>query len=256
MEGAVSSLQEQIDLLVARVDTMEERVGANEVAITTLQDQNEALRILIQDNLIDITTIEAEILFLQQSNEDLGGMIAANTGDIVVLQAELDANSDMVATLQGSILMIQSNIISFDDSLQVQIDNNLDLINLLQDEIDIIDEQLLSKQNLVNGMCLDGSAIQQILEDGSVVCEGVTSSSGQLQSTYMQQVVWMYAGQQVSSYLRCPSGYIAINSGYTTVSNIEFLHKYVANDGATIFAKNNNTYGTTFVHIATCIKIN
>lgn len=41
--------------------------------------------------------------------------------------------------------------------------------------------QLALKQKLINGTCPDGSAVQQVLSDGSVVCQGVSGTSGQLE---------------------------------------------------------------------------
>ena len=82
VNAAVTSLQDQIDDLVARVDTVELRVSADEEAIFRLQDQNEILAYLVLQNFSDITAIQAEITLLAQSNTDLQSLIATTSGEV------------------------------------------------------------------------------------------------------------------------------------------------------------------------------
>ncbi|MCB1937059.1 MAG: hypothetical protein KDF59_14090 [Nitrosomonas sp.] len=209
VKGSVSSLQEQIDLLVARVDTMEDRVIANEDAISTLQTQNNTLNTLIGQGLSDIGAIQAEILTLQQANQDLLTMIAAGQGDIAALEAEVAGNKALIASLSNSILLVEGGMISLETSLQSQIDNNTMLINALQNEVNNINDLLALKQNLVNGSCPNNYAIQQILSDGSVICEMTGSSmSGQLHSVVSYQYKYVAPSNVTGVYAYCPIGYI------------------------------------------------
>jgi hypothetical protein len=65
---------------VARVDTVEERVGANEDAIVLLDKQNVALETLIQQGLSDIPSIQAAIDSLQLDNVNLWELTTSNAG--------------------------------------------------------------------------------------------------------------------------------------------------------------------------------
>lgn len=265
VEGAISSLQDQIDLLVARVDTVEQRVTANENAITELQAQNDALDLLVQQNLSDIASIEVQISLLQQANADLQAQITANSGDnIATLQSEVAANSALIATLQSAVLMVQSDIISLESSLQLQIDNNKTLIDALQSEVTQINAKLDFKQNLVNGTCPNGSAIQQILADGSVICGGIAGSSGQLESvTSFKQSASTDGGNSVAVKAFCDTteGYVATGVGFVgglgwDIENINTSPHFLNNGNwGQVIAKNNNSYSDTLFSATTCTRI-
>lgn len=261
VEGAVSSLQDQIDLLVARVDTVEDRVTACEDAMLTLEDQNSVLEALVQQNLSDIAAIEAEIVLLQQANTDLLELIAANSGDIETLKADVDANEAMITTLQSALGMVQNDLISLETSLQNQIENNEALITALQSEVDQINTDLQLKQDLVNGTCPDGSAIQQILPDGSVICEGVGGTSGQLHSVHSYKyspLVGPGLWARVSAY--CPYGYTATGAGFASAYRWDVHTTYTFPDssyenGGYVSAQNLNTYDDYILAVTTCTCI-
>lgn len=48
VESAISSLEDQIAMLIGRVDSIEARVGANEVAIALSESSNASLQVLIE----------------------------------------------------------------------------------------------------------------------------------------------------------------------------------------------------------------
>lgn len=84
VEERVSTLEEQVDVLVARVDTIEERVGANEDAILALQVENESLQ----------------------------AQINSNDGDISALQAEVDNNNALISYLEDEIVTINNMLLT------------------------------------------------------------------------------------------------------------------------------------------------
>lgn len=263
VQGAITSLQDQIDLLVARVDTVEERVGANEDAITRLQSQNAALDALVQQNLTDIASIEAEIDVLQHANAELQAQIDAYSGDIATLQGQLAENEAMIVTLQGAIVTAQTDLISLESSLKKQIEKNLNLINMLQDEIDIINASLTLKQNLVNGRCPNDEAMVEILADGSIVCDAVGgATTGQLHSVqaFRSLSVPSNATRTLNAY--CPSGYIATSAGILNGLNFDIIAMATgvdtANPGqhyAFVTAKNAGYSSNDLQVSATCIQL-
>ena len=260
VEGAVSTLQEQIDLLVEKVDTVEQRVVANEVAIGTLQDQNIALETLIYSNASDIASIEVEITSLVQTNADLVTLIAANTGDVAMLQAEVDANQSMITSLQAAIVLVNANIITLGDSLQAQIDNNLNLIAALQVEVGQIQDGLLLKQNLVNGICPDGSAVVEVLPDGAVVCHAFGGGSGQLSGVSVLHHSPSIAPNAPASRVQgCPAGYNITSGGYATTGRWNVSRSYSINRNTSqryfFFGTNLNTYSVSVMIEATCLRI-
>lgn len=259
--GAITSLQDQIDALVARVDTVEQRVAADQEAIATLQNQSDALEALIQQNLTDIASIEAKILEIQQANADLQAQIAAYSGDMETLQAQVAANSALITTLQSAILLVQNDVISLESGLQAQIDNNNILIQFLQAEIDEINETLALKQNLVNGICPDGSAAQQILPDGSVVCEVFAGTSGQLEVVTSYNDESGDPGDILVATAYCPADYIISGAGFISSTGLYLSYvvtaksSYNGNDFAQVGSRNNTTLRHYLTAQATCIRI-
>ncbi len=256
--GAISSLQDQIDLLVARVDTVEQRVGANEAAIASLQAQNAALQAMASQNASDIASINAAILQLQQANATLQALIAATTGTVTQLQAQLDTNSALIANLQGAVLLAETSVITLGSNLQPQIDNNNALIVALQTELDQLKSLLQAKQDRINGLCPNGQAIQQVLANGSVVCESVGGgASGTLQSTYTSLYSGnISSGQYASIYATCPTGWVVSGAGHWYAYNWQVVHTYTSsNNGAYLYARNNNPYTSYISVVATCLRI-
>jgi hypothetical protein len=254
VEGAISSMQDQIDTLVGRVDSVEARVTANEGAITTLEDQNTALLALVNTNAADITSIEGQIAQLEADNVALSEDVSDNTDAIA-------DNAAMIVTLQSALLMVQGGMVDLEDNLQEQIDHNNDLIVAIQDEVDTLNAQMALKQNLVNGTCPSGQPILEILDNGSVICDGAGSgTSGQLHSVYS----WIYEsanpGASVHIYAYCPSGYIVTGSGFQNAYNFHVTSNRTAWDSdrsnyGYVVAKNNNLYWAGMYGMATCTQI-
>lgn len=263
VQSAITSLQDQVDLLVARVDTVEERVGANENAIAALQNQNVALEALVQQNLTDIASIEAEIDALSDANAVLQTQIDAYSGDITTLQGQLAANEAMIATLQQAILVAQTDLISLESSLQKQIEKNSNLITVLQDEIDIINANLALKQNLVNGTCPNGEAMVEILADGSVVCDAIGgATTGQLLSVQALRSVSVPSNATRTLNVSCPPGYIATSAGILNGLNFDIIAMSTGVDAtsqgqhyAFVTAKNTFYSSSNLQVSATCLQL-
>ncbi|MCI5212199.1 MAG: hypothetical protein D3910_26230, partial [Candidatus Electrothrix sp. ATG2] len=99
---SLQSLQDQIDALAARVTSVENRITVNEGAITGLEEQNADLNILVQQNLTDIGTVRGEITSLQQENAALRAQMSSGAID-TPLQDQIDANKQIIDLLKAAI---------------------------------------------------------------------------------------------------------------------------------------------------------
>ncbi|MBN2429268.1 MAG: hypothetical protein JXK94_13110 [Deltaproteobacteria bacterium] len=208
VKASVSSIQEQIDSIVQNVSSLEERVGAFDAAISNLESQNMTLAAEISSYGMSINSMMAQISGLQSENAWLKSQIeAVNAGRIDQLQVQIDENAAKIASFQTAI-----NDIS---SLESQIANNTTLIQSLNGEVVKINGYLELKQNIVNGFCPSGSAIREILADGSVVCTPEGSGSNGIYYSRSYNMVEIPASQSRPLTVSCPSGYIATGGGFS-----------------------------------------
>ena len=271
VQGAVSDFQDQIDSLVARVDTVEQRVTADEQAIVTLNGQNAALQALINSNLTSIDDINAEILLLQNDSDNLNVQLSAlsttDTTQIDALQAQIAANASLVGTLQSSLLMVQQGAINLETNLQGQIDNNFSLISAIQGEVATLNANIALKQDLINGTCPDGMAVQQINADGSLVCgEAGGGMSGQLESVYVYSLISVENGSsptppggKMTVRTDCPAGYTIASAGFNAASGWDLNAFYTVSNPTQQYSIaqgfNHNSYLARIIGVATCMRV-
>lgn len=207
LRNSVSSIQEQIDSLVQNVSSLEERVGALDTVVGNLQTQNLNLASEMASYGMSIDSMRAQISGLESENDWLRSQIeAASHNRTDQLQAQLDQNASKIASLQAAV----NNI----GVLQSQIDDNTTLIQSLKDEIVKINGYLALKQDIVNGFCPSGSAISQILEDGSVVCTAEGAGATGVSYSRSYNMVDIPALQYRSLSVSCPAGTVATGGGY------------------------------------------
>lgn len=234
VQGAIATLTDQLNALVARVSTLEERVIADENAMISLVNQINVLNVLVNQNLTSITAIQAEIAALQNENIYLTSLIAVNTGDIAALQLQVNQNAALISTLEASVLLVQTSVIDLGSSLQAQIDNSLVLIAALQSEIDMINSDLAFRNRLLGGTCPNGEAAVAIQSDGSLVCAVVGGTGGGVSSIAVSQfnvfkLVNLTPGASSGNvYTGCPAGYMAISSGIGGADRVKINRMFVA----------------------------
>lgn len=216
VQGAVSSLEAQVALLVGQVATVEEHVAAAAAAIESLQDQNAALTLLVNENMSSILSIQDGISLLQQESEAIHADIVANAGIILEYQqAQLDANAMMITDLQQALILVENNSVSLGDSLQAQIDANFGLIEALQSDIEIINAGLLEKQRILEGNCPTGYALEHIAPNGALTCVEVGVSPGQLQGLTISHSIELNNIFAANWFPQCPDTYTAVSIGWT-----------------------------------------
>ena len=246
LESMVITIQDQIDSLVDKVDSMNGRVTANEEAIILLQDQNMVLNSELQNSSETIESLQAQIDNLELINAGL--QVLVEGGDSL-LQSQIDENNTMISELKLSITNL--------DDLQNQISSNLILIDAMQQEIIAINGMLVMKQDIINGTCPANYSIREIRDDGSVGCEydDAGGAGGAIQ--YREYLGYRYLGANTSAeyFMTCPAGWVAINSSHWGWNF--YLHgSYVAGLYAHVRVANQNPYYTFFIQRATCMNAN
>jgi peptidoglycan hydrolase CwlO-like protein len=248
VEGEISSLQDQIDSLIGRVDSVEGEVDALGTAITDLEAQNVTLAAQITANTGDVLSLEAQIVVLHDANSDLQAQIDSNGDYDGALQGQIDSNDAEITVLATSIDTMQH-------SLQTSIDNNADLIAIMKDNIVALQTQIDMKQNVINGLCPDGSAIQEVLSGGSVVCESV--SGGGAGTTYrVSKYVRAKAGRNYRVHASCRAGDTPISVQWRNEFGGAYATDVGNNPGGSVYAEMRNTigYAKNIYVYATCMR--
>lgn len=163
----IDDLQGDLDLLVGRVDGLEDRVAANETAISGLEAQNVILGQQITDLFDTTATNSADIAAAM-------GLIADLEADLVLLRADVVLNAEAIALNEAEIL-IQKDFVTQNtqglQSLLQQVENNILIIAALQDEMAIVQNELATKQDILNGSCAPGTALTAIDPSGAITCQ-------------------------------------------------------------------------------------
>lgn len=155
-----------------------------------------------------VSDIKDQLNLLVVRMDTLEGQLGANEDAILILQQK---NADLEAQL--AMISEQADY----ENLQDLISQNLQMIHIIEAEIDSIDEQLVLKQNIIDGNCADGSAVTQVLEDGSLVCVSVgTGEPGTFETvrSFYSTAVAPFTIQTTRVF--CPDGYSVTGGGFSS----------------------------------------
>ena len=258
VQGAVTSLQDQLNELVGRVNSIEEVVIASEAAIVNLQAQDTILQTLIDQNITDIASINQMISDQQIVNDNLQAQIDSNSGDNTALQAELDANKAFITTLQSAILEVENGSIALGASLQEQIDDNAVKIALLEQDVQQINALKAFNDNLANGTCPNGTAVISVQDNGSYVCGTVDGNNNvnlSINTVYHTSYVRYYSTAQWR--VGCPAGYHAMSNGHHTSRYMTSIwrNEKVAYSAFDMGAYNDRSWTMAVTTSTTCLRL-
>ncbi|MCK4742378.1 MAG: hypothetical protein KAT25_01015 [Sulfuriflexus sp.] len=211
VQSTISTLQEQVESLVTHVNDIEDRIGANETAITTLQLENNELQIQIDASGEDIETLQSQIDTLEEDNANLAALVA-NGGSSDDLQAQIDANAELISSLEQSIATIST------------FQNNATLIEILQEQVAHIQSVLDEQAALADGQCPHGELlIGYNAPTQTTLCQPITGSPSEV--GYLQyHTISLLPGRTANAGLNCSEGNgIPSNLGWNQVGGIQFL---------------------------------
>lgn len=146
----------------------------------SLQEQNDDLQSQIDDLVVDVEELAGdltqEILDRAAAIRDLQDQLDEHAADdeaaLADLSSQIDENRNELAVL------LQATGKNADDiaALLLAIEANQDDIDQLEADLAILDAELALKQNDIDGICPDGEAAVEVLDDGTLVCEEVASA--------------------------------------------------------------------------------
>lgn len=201
VQGAVSSIQDQIDALVSRLDYIEDGLERNVAAIQVLEQVNAQLSLIISSNQNDIDSINSIINDIQTDISEIDTELDSLAITDETLQSELVLLTTLLQSLQQSLLDTEVN-------LQKQIDANTHAIADLNFEIEILQQQLKLKQNLISGTCDEGQAVISI-QDDSLVCASTQQTGNEFFEVRTFQKIDATNQTRNLQDLRCPNSGMA-----------------------------------------------
>lgn len=272
----IASIEEQMEQLIGRVDTLEERVTVNEAATLSLEEKNNLIDQQISEliaqtgeNSANIISALQQIMTIRSQIGELYGLTGDNSADIATLEQQLSDLETYVEQNAAGILALES-----------EMSNNAALIEALRSDIEAIEEELAKKQDILSGKCPVGSSLSAISPEGGISCEYDNHASG-LRRVSVRNYVYVpgrtpytysyscgflglstcygtrYGAPQSRKVIAsCPTGTVVVGGSATSYyGGLTIIAQYIYGNGYYASARNDGTTGRYLYSNATCLSL-
>lgn len=278
IDNKLPAIQADLDALGLRVDSVEGRVAANDLAIQALEAENVTLNAQITEVMETAAANSTDIAAAMDQIDIL-------SGDLDVLSADVVSNADQIQTIQDQIATLQDFIVANATglmSLTSRVNLNYSQINHLRNQISSLRAELARKQDTLDGSCPSGYALRAIAADGAISCEKDDTVAGLKRvgvskyvyipgkvrhtNTYRCGTTYYGAPRYCTSYYyttttktvsaTCPAGTVMSGGGFDRMTSaVEILSSTGAGETWTVSARNNSTSGHYVWAQAECIAV-
>lgn len=196
--GLDLDLQGQIDALSAEIGQLQQKDLELQANLEQMVLQLEAQGTAISTLLAELSQVNRDIIYLMNA-----------TGD----------NAQDIAALESAKAQILSNLAALDAGLVsaiAQISDNKSLITMIEDEID---ELAAAKQNDITGQCPEGSSVQSVNDDGSLMC-GTADGAGNVVQWVVSDLISL--ANTATSETRCVEEFLGICLDYETYTTYHY----------------------------------
>ena len=181
--------------------------------------------------------LENEIIEIQSNVQDLQDLVDGLLVDVDTLEGQ-------VAALQGAL-----------SDLSIDVVANADAIALIETRLAQAESDLLTKQNIVNGVCDDNMAMVSVNvgpNDGQVICSDVSSA---IDKEIVNAFTFGQANRQVTGVAYCSPGYTVTGGGGTWGSGIYSSRPAYGDTAWAVSGEAGNYMGFAVMNIyAVCIR--
>ncbi|MGF1768174.1 hypothetical protein L4D06_12470 [Enterovibrio makurazakiensis] len=187
---------------------------------------------------------------IQGQVADLQSQIDSLVGRVDSLEGHAVAVDDAIATLQLETQDLQAQINSTNgdvSDLQSEVDQNGILIAALEAQQTQLAQQLDMKQNVIDGLCPDGTAIKAVNNDGSVVCSDASGGLDDLDRVIAYSSNYYYANAT------CPSGFTLTGGGFSIGYYNQLRNSYPSGNTWHVYANYNYYYSNVYAY-AVCVR--
>lgn len=237
--GPIQNLKSELALINQRLDLLTGQVSELRSDVDDIQNGLQAQINAIQATLStyqgQLTGLQGRVTTLEGTTASLQGNLDANTATITAINTAVASLTELLTStqtqLQAAIATQAADtnaIIKRINDIQLIVDTNNSQIQALEQQNQQINALL---QNIANGRCVAGQAIQEISDQGMVTCTTAGASSGALSTVYVEKWGNLRVGSTAMT-VSCPAGYVHTGSGFYTPTYYETM-AYVSNVGYT-----------------------
>lgn len=199
----INSILTRVGTLEGKVTDLENKVTELELVEVSLQEQITSVLTLAESNGVDIESIllkienmQLQIADIKEDVDENGLLSKENAVKIAALKDEVNSALD---SIDGSLRLLVSGQIAIGNLIDLMIEK----INDMNEKIALMEDDISGKQDDISGACHGSYAIQQILDDGSIIC--VDTNESEVSSNRVIEVVkdFITSGRTVTRVKYC-----------------------------------------------------